>query len=159
MRPRSATRVSAVVYASLTLLGVASASAAKGYLETTDDFAFVVLVSAAGLVVAHFWAAVMAHRMVSADRLDRQWWWSEVVASSVMFVPGLLMTGLAWFAFLLTDDFESSVTWGMVGLLVVLFGFTWIAGLQEPGSRWAPLWWALGTTVVGGLMIVFKLVV
>jgi hypothetical protein len=158
MRLRSVTRVSSVVYAALSLLGVAAASAAKGYLDTTGEFAFVVLVSAAALVVAHFWSTVMAHRMVTDAALSRQWWWHEVAVSSVMFVPGLLMAGLAWLAFFLTEDFETSVTSAMLGLLIGLFGFTWVAGLNEPGSRWAPLWWALGTTVVGGLMIVFKLV-
>lgn len=159
MRVRSVTRASSLVYASLTLLGVAAASAAQGYLDTTSEFAFIVLVSAAGLVVAHFWSAALAHRTVTSESLGRDWWRQEFLASSVMALPGLLMAGLAWLAFFVTEDQQNSVTLAMVGLLTVLFGFTWIAGLNEQGSRWTALWWALGTAVVGGLMIVFKLVV
>jgi hypothetical protein len=82
----------------------------------------------------------------------------EALSSSVMFLPAALMSAVAAGSYVLTDDVDRSVTFGMTGLVVALFALTWAGGVQRE-EGWLPaLGWAAGTALVGTLMIVFKLV-
>lgn len=156
-RAESTARISLVVYSSLTLLATAAAANAKGYLDSLGELTFVLLVAAAGLVVAHFWAAVLAKRLQDMQAPSGGWLRAEAIHSSSMFLPGLLLVGAAWAASLLVDDFEAAVTLGMCTLVVALFAYTWVGGGSE--NRRDELLWALGTAAVGGLVVVFKVLI
>ena len=143
-RAESTARISLVVYSSLTLLATAAAANAKGYLDSLGELTFVLLVAAAGLVVAHFWAAVLAKRLQDMQAPSGGW----LRGSDPQFVdvlPGLLLVGAAWAASLLVDDFEAAVTLGMCTLVVALFAYTWVGGGSE--NRGRP---ALGAGYRGG---------
>lgn len=155
--PGVASRISTSVYASLTLLAVSVAATAKGYVGSSGEFAFLVLVSAFGLAVAHYWSNVLAKRLASSDPIDRHWLREEASSSSLMLIPGVIMVLLELVASLVVDD-ESSITIGMLGLLVMLFIYTWMVVRRRRQSTLSALYWALGTAAVGVLMMVFKVV-
>lgn len=148
-------RISAIVYASLTVLAVAAAASAKGYVDSLSEFSFVVLVTAAGLVVAHFWSTTLSVRLTAPGRLTRDWLAREAIGSSVMMVPAVLMVAVAGVAWLITGTLETTVTAAMLGLVVALFAFTWVGSHARVGRGRAALW-ALGTAAVGVVMTVFK---
>lgn len=151
-------RISGLVYASLTLLAVAVASTAKGYIDSMGEFSFVVLVSAIGLTVAHLWSEVLAHRLAGSQAMDAEWLRREAAGSAVMMVPAVAMLVLAW-GFSLFMELEAAITLGMVGLLVLMFVYTWLGVSQRTdASRFSGVLWALGTTAVGALMVIFKVV-
>ncbi|MEZ5186419.1 MAG: hypothetical protein R2720_11790 [Candidatus Nanopelagicales bacterium] len=158
VRTVSPGRISTLVYAALSLLAIAAAATAKGYADTLAEFVFVVLVSAAGLVVAHLWSAVLARRLIDPASLTRARLSHEAVTSSTMALPGVLMAVVAWLSHLVSGRIETSVTVAMGVLVVVLFAYTW-AGTTRGASRLSGLLWALGTAGVGALMIVFKVLV
>lgn len=142
-------RISGIVYAALTLLAVTAAATAKGYVDSLAEFAFVVAVSAVGLFIAHFWSQTLARRLTGG--VSRAWLQHELVASSVMLVPAVVLLLIAAIVWLISGAAELSVTVAMSGLTVVLFAYTWL------GTR--ALLWSLGTAAVAILMIVFKVVV
>ncbi len=155
----SASRISLVVYASLTLLAATAAASAKGYLDSMGELVFVVLVTAVGLVLAHFWASALAFRMSERTAPGREWLRHEAVHSSTMILPGLLLAGAAWLGSFLVADFEVLVTIAMSVLLVALFAYTWVGTSRIDGGRWSDLLWAAGTAAVGLAMIIFKVLV
>ena len=155
----SASRMSLVVYAALTLLATTAAANAKGYLQSMGQLVFVVLVTAVGLVLAHFWSSTLAFRTSRSAAPGRDWLRAEAAHSSSMLFPGLLLAGVAWLGSFLVEDLELLVTISMSVLLVAIFAFTWAGTSRSEGGRWSDLLWALGTAGVGLVMIVFKVLV
>lgn len=141
-------RVSGIVYASLTLLAVTAAATAKGYVESLGGFTFVVAVSAVGLFIAHFWSQLLAARLTR--KVNRDLLVHEVVDSSTMLVPAVVLITIAGLASLFSGAMEVAVTAAMIGLTVLLFAYTWL------GTR--AVMWSLGTAAVGALMIAFKVI-
>lgn len=151
-------RISGLVYAALTLLAVAVAATAKGYIDSMAEFAFVVLVSAIGLTLAHLWSQVLAHRLAGSHTLDTDWLRGEAASSAVMLVPAAVMIGIAWVASV-AAELETAITLGMIGLLALMVAYTWLGVSQRTdASRFSGALWALGTAAVGAVMIVFKVV-
>jgi hypothetical protein len=142
-------RIAGIVYGALTLLAVVTAATAKGYVDTVGEFSFVVLVSAVGLFIAHFWSQLLSARLTTG--VDRDAVVHEAVDSSTMFVPAVVLLVAAWVTYLITASMEISVTVAMAALTGALFAYTWL------GTK--ALLWSLGTAAVGILMIVFKVVV
>lgn len=142
-------RIAGIVYGTLTLLAVVTAATAKGYVETLGQFCFLVVVSAVGLFVAHFWSHLLSAKLTGGvhDASVRH----ELVNSSTMLVPAVLLVAVALVAYLITGRLELSVTAAMVGLTVALFAYTWL------GTK--ALLWSLGTAAVAVVMIAFKVVV
>ena len=141
-------RIAGIVYGALTLLAVVTAATAKGYVDTLGEFSFLVVVSAVGLFIAHFWSQLRSARLTTG--VDRDAVVHEAVDSSTMFVPAVVLLLAAWTTYLITASMELSVTVAMAVLTVALFAYTWL------GTK--ALLWSLGTAAVGILMIVFKVV-
>ena len=141
-------RIAGIVYGALTLLAVVTAATAKGYVDTLGEFSFLVVVSAVGLFIAHFWSQLLSARLTTG--VDRDAVVHEAVDSSTMFVPAVVLLLAAGTTYLITASMELSVTVAMAVLTVALFAYTWL------GTK--ALLWSLGTAAVGILMIVFKVV-
>jgi len=142
------TRISAVISASLTLLAVAVAATAKGYVDSLSAFTFVVCVAAVGVVIARFWAHLLTRRMVGS--VDRAALTTEALNASVGLVPATVLVIAAALGWLVSGSLEVAVTAAMIALTVLLFVYTWV------GTR--ALLWSLGTAVVATLMTLFKVV-
>ena len=142
------TRISAVISASLTLLAVAVAATAKGYVDSLSAFTFVVCVTAVGVVIARFWAHLLTRRMVGS--VDRAALTTEAVNASVGLVPAAVLVIAAAVGWLASGSLEVAVTAAMIALTVLLFAYTWV------GTR--ALLWSLGTAMVATLMTLFKVV-
>lgn len=142
------TRISATISASLTLLAVAVAATAKGYVDSLAAFSFVVGVAATGFVIARFWAHLLARRIVGS--VDRAALTTEAVNASVGFVPAAVLVIGAAVGWLVSGSLEMAVTAAMIALTVLLFAYTWV------GTH--ALLWSLGTAAVAALMTVFKVV-
>lgn len=153
--PPATSRIATIVYATLTLLAVSVAATAKGYVDSLGEFAFLVLISAVGLALAHFWSHALAHRLASPTGVSREMLREELYSSSLMLLPGVIMVVLSLVASLFTDP-ESAITIGMVGLLVLLFIYTWVGASQRQVGRMSSFYWGLGTAAVGALMVIFK---
>ena len=142
------TRISAVISASLTLLAVAVAATAKGYVDSLSAFTFVVCVAAVGVVIARFWAHLLTRRMVGS--VDRAALTTEALNASVGLVPAAVLVIGAAVGWLASGSLEIAVTAAMIALTVLLFAYTWV------GTR--ALLWSLGTATVATLMTLFKVV-
>ena len=142
------TRISAVISASLTLLAVAVAATAKGYVDSLSAFTFVVCVAAVGVVIARFWAHLLTRRMVGS--VDRAALATEALNASVGLVPAAVLVIGAAVGWLASGSLEIAVTAAMIALTVLLFAYTWV------GTR--ALLWSLGTATVATLMTLFKVV-
>ena len=148
-------RASLTVYGAMTLLGIVEAATIKNVADTAAALTIVIVTGSVSIVIAHAWAAVIAHRVVDGHRFTRD----EVVAELWFAASFLIATGIALLAILASlpfGDFYTTVQFTLIAMLALLF-VVGVAGALRSGAGWTrALGWGLLDVGVGVLIVALK---
>ena len=145
-------RASLTVYGAMTLLGIVEAATIKNVADTAAALTIVIVTGSVSIVIAHAWAAVIAHRVVDGHRFTRD----EVVAELWFAASFLIATGIAILASLPFGDFYTTVQFTLIAMLALLF-VVGVTGALRSGAGWTrALGWGLLDVGVGVLIVALK---
>ena len=150
-------RTTLVVYAAITLLGVIAAGSWKKFVTDEPELIVTTVGASIGVVIAHAWSSIMAHRLVHRSMMTRKQMLAELeVAASFFIVTGIavaaIVTGQAF-----DWEFDDTVAFTEVVLIASLFTVG-LFGSRASGARWGrSLAWGLLDAAVGVAIVATKL--
>lgn len=162
--PSPATRISAntkratmAVYAAMTMMGVIAAASYKGYIASGPELILVVLGTSSSIVIAHAWAAVVAHRLVKSHRFTREEIVDEFTLAGAFFAPSAIVVALVVIFAASSISFADLILIVEIVLIATLF-VVGLIGSRRAGASWIrSVFWATADAMIGVLILSAKL--
>lgn len=148
-------RTELTVYGAMMLLGIIEAALIKGVADSNVALAVVVITGALGIIIAHGWSSVVAHRLVDRQQLSR-----EAIGTELWFAGSVaLPAGLALAVLMITaplEDFDLSALLTQVMMMSVLFVIGFVGARRTGSGLLGAFAWGTLDVGVGVLMVLVK---